>query len=300
MIDDSERRICDYEGSDYQKRFWDQGEREYEDRVEEVALQRLLPPSGNRMLEIGAGAGRNTQRYKGFEEIVLLDYSYTQLQEAQRRLGQSPQYRYVVGDVYKLPFAPGVFDAATMIRTLHHMSDPQRALEQTRWVLQRGKPFILEYANKRNVKAIARWLVRKQSWNPFDLAAVEFAPLNFDFHPQEIRTWLSKAKFSLEEQLTVSHFRLPLLKRILPTSLLVSLDSALQWTGRWAQFTPSVFVLAKAQGTDSPREDWRFWRCPECKSLEVEEGHRGCRCQSCGRMWLIRDGICDFKEPQFD
>ena len=59
--------ICSYEGSDYQTSFWDQGGREYEDAVEAIALQRLLPKSGRHMLELGAGAGRNTPRYAGFE-----------------------------------------------------------------------------------------------------------------------------------------------------------------------------------------------------------------------------------------
>ena len=39
------------------------------------------------MLELGAGAGRNTPRYAGFERIVVLDYSTTQLAQAQQRLG---------------------------------------------------------------------------------------------------------------------------------------------------------------------------------------------------------------------
>ena len=90
--------ICDYEGSDYQKSFWDKGERDYEDRVEAVALQRLLPPSGNLLLEIGAGAGRNTSRYQGFKRVVLLDYSRTQLEQAQERLGKSDRYIYVAAD----------------------------------------------------------------------------------------------------------------------------------------------------------------------------------------------------------
>ena len=59
--------VCDYEGSDYQTTFWEQGERDYEDQAEAVALKRLLPVSGKLLLEIGAGAGRNTPRYNGFE-----------------------------------------------------------------------------------------------------------------------------------------------------------------------------------------------------------------------------------------
>jgi hypothetical protein len=74
--------ICDYEGSDYQERFWDRADRQYEDRVEAIALQRLLPLAGRRLLEVGAGAGRNTPRYRGFEQVVLLDYARTQLELA--------------------------------------------------------------------------------------------------------------------------------------------------------------------------------------------------------------------------
>ena len=84
--------VCNYEGSDYQTSFWDKGGREYEDRAEAIALKRLLPKSGKLLLEIGAGAGRNTPRYSGFERIVLLDYSRTQLEQAQQRLGASDRY----------------------------------------------------------------------------------------------------------------------------------------------------------------------------------------------------------------
>ena len=72
--------VCDYEGSDYQTSFWDQGGREYEDRTEAIALKRLLPKSGRLMLELGAGAGRNTPRYAGYERVVLtglLDHATT-------------------------------------------------------------------------------------------------------------------------------------------------------------------------------------------------------------------------------
>ena len=38
--------VCDYEGSDYQARFWEDQGREYEDRVERIALRRLMPAGG--------------------------------------------------------------------------------------------------------------------------------------------------------------------------------------------------------------------------------------------------------------
>jgi ubiquinone/menaquinone biosynthesis C-methylase UbiE len=289
--------ICDYEGSDYQASFWDQGSREYEDRVEAVALRRLLPSSGDLMLEVGAGAGRNTPRYAGYRQVVLMDYSLSQVQQAQERLGRSQRYIYVAADVYRLPFTRGLFDGATMIRVLHHLSEPARALEQVRQVMKPGGVFILEYANKLNLKAIARYLLRRQNWNPFSLEAVEFAHLNFDFHPQAVRQWLEQASFSLERMLTVSHFRIGWLKRWVPTSLLVWLDSAAQLTGDWWQLTPSVFTRSAASGSFASDSslDGSFFRCPVCDcSLPPQQGGP-LVCPGCGANWPIVDGIYDFR-----
>lgn len=289
--------VCDYEGSDYQASFWERGGREYEDRAEEVALRRLLPCGGMRLLEVGAGAGRNTPRYSGFQQVVLLDFSRTQLAQAKTQLGESGRYLYVVGDVYRLPFAPGVFDASTMIRTLHHMVEPLAALQQVRSTLMPGAVFVLEYANKRNLKSIARWLMRRQAWNPFDHQQVEFAPLNFDFHPAAVRNWLKESGFEITRQLTVSHFRLNLIKRIVPLALLVALDSMAQWTGPLFQLTPSVFVRAKAVGEVEKMHAGIFWRCPVCRSVDIVPVEGGLQCGECKRIWLLRDGVYDFKQP---
>lgn len=289
--------VCDYEGSDYQQRFWDAGGREYEHRVEQIALGRLLPARGDKLLEVGAGAGRNTPRYGGFRQITLLDYSTTQLQQAQARLGEDPRLLYVAADVYRMPFAPGVFDAATMIRTLHHMAEPVEAMKQIRAALAPNAAFILEFANKRNLKSILRWVLGRQKWNPFKLEPVEFAPLNFDFHPRAVRRWLSETGFSPERQLTVSHFRLALLKRIIPTRLLVGLDSLFQWTGNLWQYSPSVFVQSTAVGDDPPRSKESFWRCPMCLATKIVKHPDGLRCEGCGRIWPLEDGVYNFKDP---
>jgi len=289
--------ICDYEGSDYQTSFWDDSDRAYEDRVEAVALRRLLPLEGSLILEIGAGAGRNTPRYQGFEKIVLMDYSLTQIQQAQEKLGRNPRYTFVAGDVYRLPFVNGLFDCATMIRVLHHIADPTLALSQISRVMDTGGVFILEYANKKNLKAILRYLLRVQGWSPFTLDPVEFVPLNFNFHPKAVRAWLGEANFTLQRQLTVSHFRIKILKRLLPTKLLVGLDSISQFTGKWWQLTPSVFTMSTAGGGSSspkPDEDALF-RCPTCEHDLTSSSESQMVCGGCGAIWPIVDGIYDFR-----
>ncbi len=236
--------IIDYEGSDYQGTFWDRGGREYEDRAEALALKRLIPEHGGLLVEIGAGAGRNTPRYSGFSRIVLVDSSRSQLAEAHHRLGKTPRLDFVIADAYRLPFARHRFDAATMIRTLHHMADAPAALREVGAVLRSGGIFILEFANKRNLKSILRYWLGLQKWSPFTPAPIEFARLNFDFHPASVRDSLAAAGFKIDRTLAVSHFRLGLIKRLFPASFLAALDGFLQPIGRFWQFTPSIFIKA--------------------------------------------------------
>jgi ubiquinone/menaquinone biosynthesis C-methylase UbiE len=286
--------VCDYTASDYQKSFWDQGARAYEDAAEEIALKHLLPEGGELLLELGAGAGRNTPRYTGYKRVILVDYSMTQLEQALQRLEGTEKYIYVAADAYRLPFVDGLFDGATMIRTLHHMADPGLALAQVRVVLASGASFILEYANKHNLKAILRYWMKKQTWSPFNEEAVEFARLNFDFHPKAIRRWLEENHFKIERQLTVSHFRMGFLKKLIPARLLAGLDGLFQPTGAIFQLTPSVFLQARATGSTPATGGDLFFKCLKCgKGLPEFSGSM--RCPGCGYVWRQKNGIYDFR-----
>ncbi len=291
---DTHPPICDYEGSDYASKFW-VGERAYEDQVEAIALQRLLPKGGNILLELGAGTGRNTLRYTGFKQIVLLDYSLTQLQQAIKQLGRNQRFIYVAADIYRLPFVNGLFDAATMIRALHHMAEPLKALKQVRSVLQPGAIFILEYANKRNLKAILRYLFKRQSWSPFSTDTVEFAELNYDFHPRMVKSWLKESGFALQKQLAVSYFRLELFKRKFSLDMLTRLDRWLQPTGNWLQLSPSIFTRNTAIGAGQKAMPGFFFKCPACGSLDLKPHGPRIFCMACSRQWPILDGIFDFR-----
>src|SRR5678816_1824639 len=73
--------VIDYEGSPYRRAFWEGQGRAYEDAVERLALQQLLPAYGPRLAELGAGFGRLADLYQGYEQVILFDYSRTLLQE---------------------------------------------------------------------------------------------------------------------------------------------------------------------------------------------------------------------------
>jgi SAM-dependent methyltransferase len=318
--------VCDYEGSDYRTRFWERGGRDYEDAAERIALRRLLPPRParrGRLLEIGAGFGRLTGEYDGYDEVVLLDYSRTLLREARARLGASgpggrPRYTYVAANIYQLPFTQGQFASAVMVRVIHHMADVPAALAQIRHALAPGALFVLEFANKQNLKSIARWLLRRQRWNPFDPQPIEFIPLNFDFAPDWMRARLADARFAVDRQLTVSHFRLGALKRAVPGRWLAALDGLIQPTGDWWQLAPSVFARCRAMPDaliDTARPGAGLLRCPACHTpLPVPAGSApagdtpagdtpagdtpaatALACAACGRSWPFSDGLYDFR-----
>lgn len=295
----SRRPICDYEGSPYRTEFWGSG-REYEDAVERIAIRALLPPRGRRLVEVGAGFGRLADLYGGYDEVVLLDYARSQLLQARERLGDlgpagRPRYRYVLGDFYHLPFSPGLFDAVVMVRTLHHAVDAPSVLHGIARILAPGGIFVLEFANKRNVKAILRYLLRRQTWSPFRPEPVEFAPLNFDFHPKWIYGRIKQLNLQLSLVRAVSWFRLPPLKRLFPPRLLARVDGWLQPLGALWEPTPSVFLRAVASVDRPPAPPGAFFRCIDCGStLLVDEGDR-VACTDCGAVYPVDDGLYDFR-----
>ncbi len=238
--------ICDYEGSDYQKRFWGNADRTYEDAVERAALKRLLPATGSRLIEFGAGFGRLAELYAGYREVVLFDYSRSLLEEARQRWGSDDRFKFVVGNLYELPFAPGIFDSATMIRVIHHISDVPKALAQIRNTLHPGATFIMEFANKRNLKAMVRHAFGSNGWSPYADAPVEFATLNFDFHPRWMIQQLRAAHFEVTKTVPLSHLRSRALKRTLPVGAMIAVDGALQRVP--LLISPSVFSVNRVPG----------------------------------------------------
>lgn len=287
-------RICDYEGSDYRTEFWEGQGRNYEDTVERQVLRQVLPKQGKRLLEIGAGFGRLTEEYKAYEHVVVLDYSFSQLQFAREQLGDDG-YTYVAADAYKLPFKAGVFDGASMIRVIHHFEDVPKVLQGIRRVMADNATFILEHANKRNMKAMLRHAIGRQTWNPSSLEPVEFVELNFNFHPSYIADELKTADFQMNQRIPVSFFRVGALKQNVSADFLASMDSVMRKTG-WL-ISPSIFTINTATGqhannTDLSNDD--IFASPNTGGAVRREGNM--MIDDEGSSWEIRDGIYVFKD----
>lgn len=296
--------VIDYEGSAYRTEFWEGQGRDYEDAVDRLALAALLPSTGLRVAEVGAGFGRLADLYSGYEQVVLFDYSRTLLREAVERWGHDRRFVFVAGNVYRLPLASASLDALVMVRVMHHLADIDSALAQLRRVMHGKSTAVLEYANKRNVKAILRWLAQRQSWSPFEQQPVEFVELNFDFHPGWMQDHMAGAGLRRRRRWAVSNLRLPVLKRHIPAARLARLDRMLFGLGEWYPLAPSVFVQADAPDAVQPsvrggaRESLAgLFRCPRCGGEEFTLEADRATCDRCHVSYANRHGVWDFKDP---
>ena len=300
--------ICDYEDSPWRTAFW-RG-REYEDRAERIALAHMLPLRGTRLCEIGAGFGRLSDFYRGYEHVILLDYSRSMLRDAVERLHDDPRFLFVAADLYNLPLADSALDTAVTVRVLHHVADIPRAFAEIARVVCPQGTYLTEFANKRHVKAILRYALSfgfaqgmaqdRRPPNPFTLEPYEFVKLNFDFHPRYIHNELRKQNFVVQDQRAVSMFRVALLKRIIPARILAALDGALQHPAARLELSPSIFLRTESRKPGAPALNPALWRCPACGSSDIAESRdpvrvEGLTCGGCARVYPIVDGIVDFK-----
>lgn len=229
----------------YRDVFW--AERPYEDAADRAALRALLPRRGGRLLDVGAGYGRLVGEYAGFDEIVLLDASAVHVEAARERHAGDGRVRVLEADAAAIPLADATVDVVVCIRLLHHLEDPRPVLREIARVLRPGGVLVLEVANKRNAKAVARWLLRRQAWSPFGPGPVSYRPLHQDHAPGDIDRSLAEAGLRIERRRTASLFRWrPLTERV-PAATLIRAERPLQRLLAPLTPGPSLFLRARRQ-----------------------------------------------------
>ncbi|OIV39034.1 bifunctional demethylmenaquinone methyltransferase/2-methoxy-6-polyprenyl-1,4-benzoquinol methylase [Mangrovactinospora gilvigrisea] len=91
---------------------------------------------GDRVLDLAAGTGTSSLPFAAAgAQVVSCDFSLGMLQAGRKR---NPSLPFVAGDGTRLPFADGVFDAATISFGLRNVVDTGAALAEMRRVVRPG------------------------------------------------------------------------------------------------------------------------------------------------------------------
>lgn len=110
-------------------------------RVRQVARERLALGPGDRLLDVGCGAGEEARRLAALVvpdgEVVAVDASATTVAVAAERHDGGP-VRYAVGDIMSLDYPNGSFDGVRTERVLQHVADPDMAVAELARVTRTG------------------------------------------------------------------------------------------------------------------------------------------------------------------
>lgn len=243
-----------YDTYDYPS-YWEG--REYEHGSEVFALKSLLSrvPKIKTVADIGAGYGRLTPYYiYRAKRVILTDPSIKLLEVARHKFGVNRKVRFIHSKVENLPgkIRKNSLDLAIMIRVLHHIPDTQQVFDiLSKMVRPRGF-LVLEFANKRHLKAVFSEFIHGNVTFLADIFPKEVKTKKrsktipfYNYHPDIIIHQLKMAGFKVVEKRSISNIRIPYIKKVLPTGILLSFERHLQTILSSINFGPSVMVLAQ-------------------------------------------------------
>ena len=236
--------------------------RKYEHDSELLAISSLLSkiPRIRSLLEIGAGYGRLTASYLfRARRVILSDPSSKLLSLARAVYGDNKKVTFLQSGIANLPNNVRVAsqDAIVMIRVLHHLEDIDSALGVISKLLKKRGYLLIEFANKRNLKATFREFLKGNFTFPLDIFTKDMRSKRsitkgsiafLNYHPDMIQYKLESHSFRVKDKLSVSNIRSPFLKKLLPTEILLIFERILQKPLGVFYFGPSIFVLAQKKG----------------------------------------------------
>lgn len=109
--------------------------------------------AGDRVLEVGCGAGHVLHRFHGTDRTGV-DLSPAMLQRARTRLG--PAVRLLRGSAEALPLPDAAFDVIICTEVLEHVPHPDRAIAELMRVAAPGARIVVSIPNERNIDRAKR------------------------------------------------------------------------------------------------------------------------------------------------
>jgi ubiquinone/menaquinone biosynthesis C-methylase UbiE len=246
--------IAPYDSYDYLS-YWKK--RSFEDLCEKEAIASFFQKIKEKgsLIDIGGGFGRLSDFYSSkFKECLVVDPSKKLLEIGQERCRELKNVSFKEGTLPRLPVKDNSFDVAMMIRVSHHLEDLGPSFKEVGRILKKNGYFIMEIANKIHFLArLKAYLkgdlsfsknlssVERRSWENIKSGSIPF----LNHHPQKVINDLEKFGFSVEEVLSVSNLRNPLLKLFVPEKCLIGLERKTRQSLSSCFFGPSIFVLAR-------------------------------------------------------
>ncbi len=236
-----------YDDPTYDYQFYWQG-REYEHQSEVLAIKKLLQNKYfKNQADIGGGFGRLYPTFVAFSKKVTLLEPSKKLRDLAKKSYPDLIVRHATSD--KIPFRKNTFDFISMIRVSHHLPNLAKTFSEIHRVLKPDGYYLLEVANSANFKTrllhlftpLPKVPIEKRS--PANIRRQTIAFVNH--HPDTVLSLLEKHGFIVEQILSVSNFRSPFLKSIIPLKVLLFLESAFCHLLSGIYYGPSLFILTR-------------------------------------------------------
>jgi ubiquinone/menaquinone biosynthesis C-methylase UbiE len=232
--------------------------REYEHESEVIAIKAFLEkvPKTRTILEVGAGFGRLVPSYAFRAKKVILTDPSSKLLKICRLSYPAENFSFIqtTGENLGHKIRAKSIDLAICVRVVHHVEEVDKLIESTCKVLKDKGYLILEFANKKHLKATILEFLKGNFTFPIEIfpadrrsaRSIKRATLPFlNYHPDEIKRKLHECDFKLIQTRSVSNIRSPFLKRLLATETLIALEKFFQVPLSFLNFGPSIFVLAQ-------------------------------------------------------
>jgi ubiquinone/menaquinone biosynthesis C-methylase UbiE len=236
--------------------------RKYEHESELFALKKLLGkqhfPSST---DLGGGYGRLSVFLSSISDHVnLIEPSSKQRQLAKSYLKSYPNVAILPGSDLQTELPSDSQDLVILVRVIHHLSDTSQVFAEINRILKPEGTAVIEFANSLNFKSKLRSMFMNQiiSKSPIDLRSAQnqnqHTILFSNHHPETILKSLHAHNLLPQSQLSVSNFRSPLLKKIIPLPILLFLEKIAQTLLSSLYYGPSIFVLVKKSSKlDNPK-----------------------------------------------
>ncbi|MCL4392665.1 methyltransferase domain-containing protein [Patescibacteria group bacterium] len=286
-------RVQDYDSNleyDYRK-YWK--DREYENQSERNVISKLLKNDYS-FIDIGGGYGRLTDLYQDkYKYSILFDYSLSNLKKAENK----EDVFKVCGDIYNMPFKDGTISSGMLVRVLHHIENPEKAISEISRVI--SDSFILEFANKNHILSRVKHF-KDRDFKKQDIYKIPHRndsqgfmddQIFLNFSPSYIFSTLEKNNFLVKKTISASNFRHKYFKKLFSVKSLVFLDNTFKLFFSKIYFGPSIFLLLEKKNKNVKKEYSieDILRCPKC----IEDIKNG-KCVKCKKNYL-EDGIYNFK-----